>query len=555
MKSRSTPCWLILLWTVMLLVPCAPWAQREARLSVNESIAVALDGNIGLAADRYTPLLAYDQSQEGWGQFDPLFNLGYSYTEHDIPESPGQRFRFSSSVTFGLEQRDMTADVSTGLSGLLTPGTTYGITWDSNRYDTNFFSYFPDSSVEQFNSSLRFDLAQPLLKNRGRMINTLRIQQAERAAKESYYQWSERVADLAVNTEKGYWELVYAQQNVEIAEQSLDVAKDLLRVVNAGYAVEMRAKVEVLEAEAEVELRRENLLTAQNQRADAEDALKRLMNWFEGDYLDGVRIVCSSSPELPSRPLEESRSYATALARRGVVWAASEAVAQASLEQIFARNQMLPDLSLASWISYTGIAPQGKDAINHPTGLPSFPERNLGDAWDLMLSGEYYDWSVGLFFTYPLGNRTAKIRRDLADKQRAQAELQLDDIRQQLLADVRFQIRQITTDRQRIDSASTAVVLQAERLRISRKSHELGLVTSHDVLEVLDDYSAAQVRELRARVDARNAYAQLFRVEGTHLLLHNVSLEPPFPELPLTGSGEYRAPGPLGPDWIYPIKR
>ncbi|MBE7558496.1 TolC family protein [bacterium] len=554
MIARLSALTSILVWILTFAAPARPQAVRDVRLSVEEAIAVALERNLGLAADRFTPLLAYDQSRADWGQFDPTLSLGYSYTEHDIPESPGQRFRISQAVSFGLEQRDMTGDFSTGLSGLLTPGTRYGVFWDTNRYDTNYFSYFPDSSVEQYNSSLRLELSQPFLKNRGRLINTLRIQQAERAAQESFYAWSERVADVALAAERAYWELVYAERNVAIAGLSLEVAKDLLRNIEAGYRVEMRAKVEVLEAEAQVELRRELLLTARNQRDDAEDALKRLLNWFEGDYLDFVRLVPSSSPEMPLRPLDVEKSFATARARRGVLWAAREAITQASLEQLFARNQLLPDLSLASWISYTGLAPEGKDSIPNLGGLPSFPDRDVSDAWDLMSSGEYYDWSIGLFFTYPLGNRTARVRRDMADKQRAQAEILLADAEQQVLLDVRSRIRQIMTDRQRIESASTAVVLEAERLRISRKSHELGLITSHDVMEVLDDYSSALVRELRAQIDARISFAQLLRVEGTYLAVHNVTLESPFPELPLTGSGEFRAPGPLGPGWIFPRK-
>lgn len=557
MRLHTSPCLPLLFCCILVpLFAPAPRAEtRQVRLSVEEAIAVALERNLGLAADRFTPLLAFDRSREGWGRFDPSFDLGYFYLEEDIPEAPGQSFRFASGVPFSLEQQSYTGQVSTGLSGLLTTGTRYGIRWDNTRYDTNFFSIYPDSSVEQYNSNLRLELSQPFLKDRGRLINTLRIQQAERAAQQSFYAWSERVTDLVLGVEEAYWDLVYAYENVKIAEQSLTLARDLLRIVEAGLAVGARARVEVLEAEAEVELRRELLLAAENQLEDTEDQLKRMLNWFEGDYLDGVQLLPSSRPELPERPLDEARSYSTALARRGAVWAAREAVTQASLEQIFAQNQRLPDLSLSASLLYRGLAPEGKDARIPPDGgLPSFPDRDIRDAWDMLASGDYYDWSLGLFFTYPLGNRAARVRADIADKQRAQAEILLADTEQRVLADLRVEMRRIATQRGRIESASTAVVLQAERLRISEKSHELGLLTSHDVLEIQEDYAAAQVRRLRAQIDARVAFARLYRIEGTYLAVHNISLESPFPELPLTGAGEFRAPGPLGPEWKYPLK-
>ena len=533
--------------------PLAP-SLRETRLGLDEVIAITMQRNLAVAADAFTPEIAYDQTREPWGVFDPVAALGFSYMEQDIPEEPGRRFTFN--VPFSLDQRSMTGAVSTGVEGMLTPGTRYAIEWNNSRYDTNFFSYFPDSSLELYSSDLRLELSQPLLRGRGAMINTIRIQQAERRAEESYYAWAERVTDVALAAEGAYWTLVYADRSIEIARESLDLAEDLRRITEAGLDAGTSARVELLESEAEVSLRRQLLINAKNERDDAEDALKRLMNWFEGDYLDHVHIIPGSSPELPERPLDEGESYRAALALRGSVFAARERVFSASLEQIFARNQLLPDLSIVASIDYRGIAQHGGEGVVAPGNtLASYRDRNITDAWDMLSDGKYYDWSIGLLFTYPLGNRTARVRRDIADKQRRQAQLALDDERQAVHAAIREEIRQVQTDRERIDAARAEVEARAERLRISRKSFEVGLATSHDVLEIQEDLQIAEVQELRARIDALLSYARLSRVEGTYLKHHDIELERPYRELPLTGIGEYEfhRPGLLAPAWTYPF--
>jgi outer membrane protein len=534
------------------VLPLSFSENREVALQLDECLAIAMQRNLGLQTDRYTPLLARDSVLEAWSQFDPQLSLNYLYSQQDIPESPGDAFQ--STLNMSLEQQIQNAFVNTGIEGMLTTGGKYSLNFENSRFDLNFYSFFPETSLEQYNSDLRFEFSQPLLKNRGRLINTITIQQAERAAEESYYEWSERTTDLALAVEQTYWEMVYTSRQLDIAKQSLKRADDLLRINKAGLRVGTMAEVEVLEAEAEVALRQELVLKAQNVLEDTQDALKRLMNWFDGDRLDGVSLVASNSPEIPGIQLSEQVSLEKALLRRGNIWAARERIAQATLSEIFARNQRLPDLSINSSVTWHGLAPEGGDRYDTSMGMPTFPDRDITDAWDLLNDRDFYDWSIGIFLTYPLGNRGAKAKAARAQKQIKQAELGYEDLVQQVHADVRESIRQINTDRERLLTAAKAVQLRKERLRISQKSYELGLATSHDVLEIQEDYANAQVQELRALIDCMNAYARLSRVEGTYLKKHRMELERPFEEPALTGGGSFNKPGPIGPTWTDPFQ-
>ncbi len=56
------------------------------RLSLGESIQLALQNNLDVEVQRFTPLIAGEQETEAWGAYDPEFfsEFGYSDTEEPI---------------------------------------------------------------------------------------------------------------------------------------------------------------------------------------------------------------------------------------------------------------------------------------------------------------------------------------------------------------------------------------------------------------------------------------------------------------------------------------
>ena len=62
---------------------------RDVQLDLDEAIAITMQRNLALAADAFTPEIAFDQTREPWGMFDPVATLGYNYMETAVPEVPG----------------------------------------------------------------------------------------------------------------------------------------------------------------------------------------------------------------------------------------------------------------------------------------------------------------------------------------------------------------------------------------------------------------------------------------------------------------------------------
>jgi outer membrane protein TolC len=148
--------------------------------------------------------------------------------------------------------------------------------------------------------------------------------------------------------------------------------------------------------------------------------------------------------------------------------------------------------------------------------------KNYGDAIDDLVSADVPFWSVGLSFSYPLGNDSA--RADLAEARlRArQAEAQIRNLEESIALDVRSAIRDMETKFRQIEVARKGVVLGEARLASFLKRGKLGLATTKNILEVEADYAAARDALTAARADYQGAVTRFYRSTGELLERHGI---------------------------------
>ena len=135
------------------------------------------------------------------------------------------------------------------------------------------------------------------------------------------------------------------------------------------------------------------------------------------------------------------------------------------------------------------------------------------------------DWSVGLVYSYPLHNRTAKAAAKTATLNREKAELGLQNVEQAIRVDVRNAVRNVESGVKRVKAAQSSTVLQQKKLEAEQKKFDNGMSTSFEVLTFQTDLADAQVAEIRARLDYVKALADLERAQGTLLEARGLKLE------------------------------
>lgn len=92
------------------------------------------------------------------------------------------------------------------------------------------------------------------------------------------------------------------------------------------------------------------------------------------------------------------------------------------------------------------------------------------------------------------------------------------------MAQVRAAVRAVETNLESVAISRKATELSERQYELEKARFDAGLSTSRRVLEAQDDLETARVAELQARVNLRNAMAELNRLDGSSLSLYSVAL-------------------------------
>ncbi|MQY69531.1 MAG: TolC family protein, partial [Firmicutes bacterium] len=126
----------------------------------------------------------------------------------------------------------------------------------------------------------------------------------------------EEVINTVTETEKTYWELVFALDNLKVKELSLKRAKDLLETNRVRMKAGTASQLEVLAAEAEVASRKQEVIIAHKMLSDAQDNLKIVTNLIQDPKLWNFDIIPLDKPPLEAKEIDLVESVRTAFKKR-----------------------------------------------------------------------------------------------------------------------------------------------------------------------------------------------------------------------------------------------
>jgi outer membrane protein TolC len=123
-------------------------------------------------------------------------------------------------------------------------------------------------------------------------------------------------------------------------------------------------------------------------------------------------------------------------------------------------------------------------------------------------------WSIGLNFSYPLGNRAAENDYRKSRLKTEQTALQIKSLEESAAKDVKAAIRGVATGYKQIEVTDRGREFAEERLRAFIRKNEVGLATTKDVLDVENDLRTAKNNQITALVAYNNAITLLWQVTG-----------------------------------------
>jgi outer membrane protein len=463
------------------------YAEEPLSLSLDDAVIRAVEHNLGLKVERYTPLITAQQILKEEGAFDPKLAL-------EVNEAFQKGI--SPTVVESEQQRAITLDFS--LSGKIPTGTAYKLAWDYQKVhgDSPYLIYNP-----YYLTDLSLTINQPILKGFGIGNQMTPINAAKKSFEISEYELVKKAEELVNTTVKSFYDVILAREGLDIAKFSLSMGEKILKEVQAKVKGGIAVNVDLYNAQAEVAKREEMLLTAENALKDALDVFRKILSLE--DFDQEVNLIKPTTE--PSKPPAIEDSLQDAQSFRADLQQAITDLEKKKMLTKYYRNQKLPDLIIFGAAGPSGLAPTSSGAFER-----------LDDHTD-------YTWKIGLSFQMPLFQREARSNYLKAKFEEEQADESLKELSQRITVEVRQAWRSVYLALKKIDASKKTRFYSEKRLAAEERRYQEGFTTLYDLLKFQEEYVRSLFSEKKVGCDYFVAYAAYEKARGTLLMQYAIS--------------------------------
>ena len=483
-----------------------PGASNQLReLRLEEAVSLALEKNLDIQVAKLEP------------QSVDFLVAGFKNTYLPVLSSTvGQRENYqlpTRTLTGGTRVNQGTLTYNAAIAQTLSRfGSNYTVQWSNTKVNSSdlLANYNP-----LFTTGLLASFTQPLMRGfkldntRQQLeINLINREMSEESARAT-------VSQTVANVRNAYWDLVFAQNSVEVAQRATELADKLVEDNQARVEVGTLAPLDIVQAQAEAATRRQNLAAAEAAAQTAEIALKRFIVSGTDDPLWRQTLRPVDLPSLQAPPADVEGAIRTALAQRTDVLNTRKNLDVNDVNIRYYRNQALPDLDLNASYGAQGIG--GTFFRREGSGIESkvvgtIPGGFL-DALGVLRHQEYPNWNFSVTMSYPLLGSQADAQLARARLQRNQSLTRLRALEVLIAAEVTNAALTIQSNLKRVEAATAARELAQKRLEAEQSKFDVGMTTNFFVVQAQRDLRDAFNTELRALADYRKSLVNYERAQ------------------------------------------
>jgi len=447
------------------------------------------------------------------GAFDPAVSLAASF---DRVTSP-----LNSLVVSGIPttKSDATA-LSLSYAQMFTDGTSYSVSFSGLRQFTTQQNTVFNPDVA---SRLSIGVNQPLLAGFGTLPNERFMYVARTNQATAQEVFRQQVITSIAQLEAAYWNLAAFQLNVKVAQESLEVSRELYNESSKQFQIGTLSRLDVVTAESQVAASERDLVIAQTNLQQQETNLKQLVSKRDDPDLDASEIVVTDPlPEPQETDLPElANALTTAQSNRPELRQAQNNLQNQNVAIRFTQNNMLPNTSVFGLYASSGL--QG----NTPILQPNTPivTNGLGGSLSESLGASYPETAYGVSVSATIRNRSAQADSVRSQLERNQMEVSLQNTRNQIALQVRQSRIGLIQGRAQVAAAHEAVRLAQVTLDAERKKLDAGLSTSYNVVLRTRDVATAQYAEVQAVSAYALALVAMDQSTGTSLERNGIQLQ------------------------------
>jgi outer membrane protein len=408
-------------------------------------------------------------------------------------------------------------------------GTNMLVGFNNSRQGTNsLFNTFDPSLT----SSFQFRLTQHLLQGFGFLPNDRLIRITKNNREISDVAFRLQVITTVDQIENLYWNLVFAYENVRVAQESLAFAQKTLSDNQKQVQIGSLAPIEIVRAQNTVAADQQTLIQAQT-NLDLQQLLMKnaLSRTLQDPALASAEVIPTTTMALPQQepvvPTEDLINQA--LQHRAELVESRIDLTNREISSKAIKNSLLPSLDLFAYYGGSGLGgsqnPQSL-CVNNGTafGCSKTPVSAIGYGSTLnqLVDSTAPDKGVGVTLSIPLRNRSAQALATRSQLEYRQTQMRLQQLENQVRIEVRNAQFAVTQNRAAVQAAQAAVELGKQSLDAETKKFNLGASTSTLVLQNQSELATAESNLVSAMAAYEKAQIELDRSTG--LLLDHAGI-------------------------------
>src|SRR5712691_3635606 len=245
-------------------------SRSVVALSLNDAIRRALQNNNDIEVARDDVRVAEQRLRALYGVYDPVFSVTPSFDQRISPVTS----IFAGGTSSGTVS-NKTLTLSPSISKIFsTGGGSYQLIFNNTKTTTSATS----STLNPFYSSnLSLLYTQPLLRNRSIDANRRSIRIQKKLVAKTDSDFRQRTITIISQVQAAYWNLVFALRNQQNQLDSLNLARQNMRNIEAQISAGAKAPLDRAQVLTDIATRESNLFVATQTVSQSENALKQLM--------------------------------------------------------------------------------------------------------------------------------------------------------------------------------------------------------------------------------------------------------------------------------------
>lgn len=476
----------LMAWPVLVLSQPVSQTVEESvvlsyPLSLEETTRLALQNNFDIQLAKYDTWIS--RTREGLAEsiYDTIIDAQVSYRDD-------QRERSSSL----LGTKSLENDYSLGVSKKIPTGTTFSTGLENIRN----WSDSPFVTINPSHESLAWvSITQELGRNLFGIADRGNVKIARMEIENTGFSSLNKIESYIADVQKAYWELVLQTERVRIAQEAVELAKQLFDLHQEKISHGLVEKPDALASEANYQKRVNELLLANNQLETKENILRLLLNIADdqASLTPTERLDQSTVPE----PLEQS--LRAAFENRRDYQKARNTIDLKDIQLEVKRNQLWPEIDLTASFQRNAIENDFKK---------SFSDISTQDNPDIF---------TGLTLHMPLENNAAESEWKAASLEKAREIVALKKLERQIVVGVADQVRHCNVLKEIAVNAASVAELTEQKFKEEEKRFNTGRSSTDTLIRFQEDLLLARWEAATALYAYQAARIDLKVQEGTLL--------------------------------------